>query len=278
MITGIVGLGLIGGSLAKAIRANTENTVLGCDINESVVLKARVIEAIDDELTAERVGECDLLIIALYPAKTVEWVKSNCENIRKDAIVIDCCGVKSPVCAPLFPLAKEHGFTFVGAHPMAGLEFSGFEHSQGALFENASMILVPGPDTDIAALHTLKALFTRIGFSHIQMAGADEHDVIIACTSQLAHIVSSAYVKSGTASRFRGFSAGSFKDMTRVARLNPEMWTELFMDNRENLVREIAELSAHLEEYAAALQDCDRNAMYKLLEDGDRIKKSLSAD
>ena len=275
MNIGIAGLGLIGGSLAKAIRCNTDNTVWGCDIKDSVVLKAQVMEAIDAELTDELLPQCDVTIVALYPADTMEYIERHKSMFKKGSIVTDCCGVKVSICDPLFDTARQNGFCFVGAHPMAGREFSGFEHSQSSLFDNASMIIVPGADADMEKLHFLKDMFMQIGFSRIQVSTPEEHDKIIACTSQLAHVVSSAYVKSSTAHKYKGFSAGSFADMTRVAKMNEAMWTELFMDNSENLIEEIDELIGRLNAYGAVLRDGDKDGLYALLEEGTRIKKSL---
>ncbi|MDR0839800.1 MAG: prephenate dehydrogenase [Christensenellaceae bacterium] len=276
MNIGIVGLGLIGGSIAKALRKNTEHVVWGCDSNDSICLQAQVVGAIDDVLQEDKLALCDLVVIAIYPQDAVEFVKKHRHQFKKDGIVMDCCGVKRVVCEPLFALAQECGFNFVGAHPMAGIEFSGFNHSQNSLFDNASMIMVPSPHTDIAITHWVKALLLEIGFTHIQISTPEEHDEVIACTSQMAHIVSSAYVKSPTAAKYKGYSAGSFGDMTRVAKLNPAMWAELFMANSDNLLVEIDGLVARLAAYGDALRAKNRGELEALLEDGNRIKIELT--
>ncbi|MCR4616346.1 MAG: prephenate dehydrogenase [Clostridiales bacterium] len=276
MNIGIIGLGLIGGSMARAIKHNTPHKVYGRDINTSVVLKAKLLDAIDGELTEDNLGDCDLVIVALYPKDTVDFIISHKDKFKEGAIVIDCCGVKASVCKPLFEMVNDCKFTFIGVHPMAGMEFSGFDHSTTAMFENASAIVTPGPDVDIEKVRILKELFDQIGFNHMQVSDYEEHDKVIACTSQLAHIVSSAYVKSPTASMYKGFSAGSFKDMTRVAWLNEKMWTELFFENRENLINEIDGLVDRLIEYSEALKNNDEDKLYNLLSEGRIIKESLS--
>lgn len=276
MNIGIIGLGLIGGSIARAIKFKTLNKVYGHDINNSVVLKAKLLNAIDEELSEENLEDCDLVIVALYPKDTVDFITSHKDKFKEGAVVIDCCGVKEAVCKPLFAMASDCKFTFIGAHPMAGREFSGFDHSTNAMFVNASVIITPGPDIEIEKLRMLKELFDQIGFKHMQVSDYEEHDKVIACTSQLAHVVSSAYVKSPTASMYKGFSAGSFKDMTRVARLNEDMWTELFFDNKENLIYEIDGLVERLKEYSDALRNNDEEELRKLLEEGRIIKESLS--
>jgi len=276
MTIGIVGLGLIGGSIAKAIKENTEHTVLGFDIAPTVVCKAKLIGAIDGELTGEKLKECDLVVIALYLEATVSYIIDNAGLFKKGCMVIDCCGVKRDVCGAVEQIAAENGFTFVGGHPMAGIEFSGFEYSKKNLFEKASMIITPYPGTHIEVIEKLKKLFLGIGFNNFQITTPDEHDKMIAFTSQLAHVVSSAYVKSPAALNHKGFSAGSYKDMTRVAKLNENMWTELFLSNRDNLASEIDSLVERLQEYSKALKTGNAAGMSAMLREGSERKKQLN--
>jgi prephenate dehydrogenase len=272
MKIGIVGLGLIGGSIAKAIKQDTEHEVLGTDLQEPVIFKAQLLEAIDGRLTDDMIGECDYIILALYPGATVEYVKSHRDVFKKGAVVIDCCGVKSAVCSEIYPIAAEQGFSYVGGHPMAGIEFSGFEHSQKGLFKHASMILTPQTDMTIQEMDRLKKFWVSLGFNHVQLSTPEEHDRIIAFTSQLAHVVSSAYVKSPTSLKHKGFSAGSYKDLSRVAKLNETMWTELFMLNRENLVTEIDGMIGRLQQYRDAISDGREKDLWDLLHEGTERK------
>ena len=275
MNIGIIGLGLIGGSLAKSIKAQTAHNVFGIDLNNETMTLARLCGAIDGVLDKETVGSCDLLLLAISPQAAIDWVKDNAAEISKNATVIDMCGVKRVVCKELSAIAEENGFGFIGGHPMAGKERGGFVNSSDDLFVGASMILTPDENTDIAVLEQLKALFTDLGFSNITFTTPEEHDSIIAYTSQLAQITSSAYVKSPTAQMRRGFSAGSFKDMTRVARLDEVMWTELFLDNADHLTVELEGLIGHLNEYLAALKSGDADTLRALLKDG-REKKATA--
>ena len=272
MKIGIVGLGLIGGSVAKAIKQNTEHEVFGTDLQESVIFKAQLLEAIDGRLTDDMIGKCDYIILALYPGATVEYVKSHRNAFKKGAVVIDCCGVKGAVCAEIYPIAAEQGFSYVGGHPMAGIEFSGFEHSQKSLFKHASMILTPQTDMTIQEMDRLKKFWISLGFNHVQLSTPEEHDRIIAFTSQLAHVVSSAYVKSPTALKHKGFSAGSYKDLSRVAKLNETMWTELFLLNRENLVTEIDGMIERLQQYRHAISEGREKDLWNLLHEGTERK------
>lgn len=275
MNVGIVGLGLIGGSIAKAIKYNTDNTVYGADIEKSVVLKAKLLGAIDKELDTTLIGECDMLIVALYPQATLDYIAENASLIKKGAVVIDTCGVKAVLCDKLFEIAAQNEFIFIGAHPMAGIHFSGFDHSMPNMFNNASMILVPPKNVDIAILEQLKKLFSKIGFTVIKTTTAQDHDKKIAYTSQLAHVVSNAYVKSPEAEVHSGFSAGSYLDLTRVAKLNPTMWTELFLCNKENLAAEIDGLIENLQKYSKAIKASDADNLYALLKAGSDRKEQI---
>ena len=275
MKIGIIGLGLMGGSLAKAISFGTEHTVWGTNRSKEAVQKALFVGAIQKELTKEDLKECDLVIVSLYPEATIDYIKENASNFKKDAIVMDISGVKRYVCDALYEVAKKNDFVFIGAHPMAGLHLSGFEHSTAKIFNNSSMILTPYEDTPWGYINTIKELFLKIGFTNIQMSTPDEHDKIIAFTSQLAHIVSNAYVKSPNALIHKGFSAGSYKDLTRVAYLNENMWSELFLENRDNLINEIDSIVNNLVQYKKAMENNDREKLEELLRDGKILKEKI---
>ena len=277
MDIGIVGLGLIGGSLAKAISQNTDHTVYGTDVSDSVVKKAVLVNAIEQPLTNDILSHCDIIIVALYPNATIDYVKAHAHLIKKGAIVLDCGGVKGIVCDALMPLAEEKGFIFIGGHPMAGLEHSGFTYAKKSLFNNASMIITP-TKAPIEKLEQLKQIFNSIGFTNIEVSTPDDHDRKIAFTSQLAHVVSNAYIKSPTAQEHIGFSAGSYKDLTRVAKLNENMWTELFLDNAENLTMEIDSLIAELQKYSSAIKSNDAETLKALLKDGREKKERIDKE
>ncbi len=273
MKVGIVGLGLIGGSMAKSIKARTSHTVWGVDLDQETMTMARMCGAIDAPLTAENLPECDLILVAIRPDAAIAWVQQHAEAISPSAILVDLCGVKRVVVKAITPIAQRCGFAYIGGHPMAGKERGGFTSASDSLYVGASMILTPDERTDMQLLETLKDFFLDIGFAGLTFSDPEEHDRIIAFTSQLAHIASSAYIKSPEAQRRRGFSAGSFQDMTRVARLDEDMWTELFLDDADYLTRELNELIVHLKEYQDALEARDAEKLRALLKDG-REKKS----
>ena len=278
MIVGIVGLGLIGGSMAKSIKNRTAHTVYGADLNAETMTMARMCGAIDAPLTAENLPECDLVLVAIRPGAAVEWVRQNAPLIAKSAILVDLCGVKRTVVEAITPIAAEHGFAYIGGHPMAGRERGGFTAATDDLYVGASMILTPDARTDMQLLETLKAFFLDIGFAGLTFSTPAEHDRIIAFTSQLAHITSSAYVKSPEAQKRRGFSAGSFQDMTRVARLDEDMWTELFLDDADYLTSELEVLVGHLTEYLDALKARDAQRLRALLKEGRELKATAGGN
>ena len=272
MKVGIVGLGLIGGSMAKSVKARTAHTVYGADLDQETMALARMSGAIDAPLTEENLPQCDLILVAICPGAAVTWVKDHADQISKSAILVDLCGVKRVVVEALGPIAEAHGFAYIGGHPMAGKERGGFTASSEDLYAGASMILTPDKRTDMQLLETLKAFFLDVGFAGLTFSDPEEHDRIIAFTSQLAHITSSAYVKSPEAQRRRGFSAGSFQDMTRVARLDEDMWTELFLDDADYLVKELDILIENLTAYSNALKSGDAERVRALLKEGRELK------
>lgn len=281
MIIGIIGLGLIGGSFAKAIKTKTMHQVYTYDIASHVMTMAELSGATDGSLFEEgRLSCCDLLLLAVPPNAAVDWLTVHAQELSQSTVVIDLCGVKRFVCENVLPIAAEYGFTFIGGHPMAGLERSGFVNSSENLYVGASMILTPELErgTSIELLERLKAFFLDVGFSSVTFTSPEEHDRIIAYTSQLAHIISSAYVKSPEALKRRGFSAGSFRDMTRVARLDEKLWTELFMCNSDFLTVQLELIINNINEYLSALRDNDSGRLEALLREGREMKAQAGGD
>ena len=274
MKVGIVGLGLIGGSFAKAYSAKGSE-VYGTDKFEEVMKAALECGAVCGELTKEIMGELDLMLVALYPRAAVDFILSNADNFGENTYVIDLCGVKGSVCPECFAAAEQHGFTYIGGHPMAGLQFSGFKYSRDNLFKGSSMIIVPPESAEFEMLEHVKDLLSPCEFGRITITNAKNHDAMIAYTSQMAHVVSSAYIKSPSSSMHRGYSAGSYKDLTRVAKLNEDMWTELFFSNSEPLLKEMEIFIEEMKKYRNALAEGDVEGMRTLLRDG-RIAKEKS--
>ena len=272
MTIGILGLGLIGGSLARAY-SKAGHTVLACEQDRRMLDFAQLAGAVSSELTTENIATCDLILLAIYPAGSAAWLEENGHLIRNDTLVMDCCGTKTEICARCFPIAERYGFTFIGGHPMAGSHNSGFKYSRSNLFQGAPMVLVPGRFDDMQLLQWAKDMLAPCKFGSFSVTTAQEHDRMIAFTSQMPHIVSNAYIKSPTALSHKGFSAGSYKDLTRVAWLNPEMWAELFLDNKDNILYELDYFIDSLKAYREAVSSADMESLVKLLEDGKNRKE-----
>lgn len=274
MKVGILGLGLIGGSLARAY-ALEGHTVYAQETDEQILSFAILSGAVHAPLDEERIAQCELILLAIYPDGSASWLENHAPQISPSALVLDCCGIKREVCARCFPLAEKYGFTFVGGHPMAGTQFSGFKYSRATLFRGAPMVLVPPVFDDISLLERVKEALKPCGFGSFSVTTAEDHDKMIAFTSQMPHILSNAYIKSPTALNHKGFSAGSYKDLTRVAWLNAPMWAELFLENRENVLFELDTYLNSLNAYRQAVADGDFDRMVELLEEGKKRKEEV---
>ena len=285
---GVVGLGLIGGSFAKAYKAYSDVRVLGYNRSRRTTQLAILEGTLDGALLLEgdeqpdnssvitgTLEECDLVIIALYNQAIIDFVKNNATHFKKGALVIDAGGLKRRICRECFPVAKEHGFFFAGGHPMAGMKFSGYKYSTKSLFKDASMIVVPEELENTDLVDRYRDALEPCHFGEITVCSADKHDKMIAFTSEMPHIVSNAFIKSPTAKEHDGFSAGSYKDLTRVAWLNEDMWTEIFLENKDNLIFELDTIINFLEEYKTALKSDDAKLLHDILHDGKLAKEEV---
>lgn len=274
MTVGIAGLGLIGGSFVKAYK-EAGHRVLAWNRSPDTLELAKMNGFVDEELTKDTIGQCDLVILALYPTATIDYLKDMAPYIDGHTLVIDTCGTKRSVCRACFPIARQYGFTFVGGHPMAGTQFSGYKYSRSTMYKGASMILVPETFDDIEFFDRIKSVLAPCHFGRMTLTTAEKHDQMIAFSSQMAHVVSNAFIKSPTAREHKGYSAGSYKDMTRVAWLNETMWAELFLENREYLLHELDTFMENLTEYRKALAEHDQARMEILLREGRLIKEEV---
>lgn len=274
MNVGILGLGLIGGSMARAY-AKAGHTVYACEKNADMLAFAQLAGAVDDALTEDNIPSCDLILLAIYPAGSAAWLEQNAHLIPQDALVMDLCGIKREICQRCFPIAARYGFTFVGAHPMAGSHYSGFKYSRSNLFQGAPMVLVPPRFDDMDLLDRVKTAFEPCKFGRFSVTTAEDHDRMIAFTSQMPHVLSNAYIKSPTAASHKGFSAGSYKDLTRVAWLNAPMWAELCMENRDFMLSELDYYIQSLSAYRDALAQQDIPTLTSLLEEGKKRKEEV---
>ena len=274
MKVGILGLGLIGGSMARAY-AVAGHTVYAADLDESTLSFAMLSGAVHGRLDEETIPACELLLLAIYPGGSAKWLEDNGRLVDSGALVLDLCGIKQEVCKRCFPVARKYGFTFVGGHPMAGSHFSGFKYSRADLYKGAPMVLVPPRFDDIDLLQRVKDAMAPCGFGMFSVTTAEEHDRMIAFTSQMPHVLSNAFIKSPTARQHKGFSAGSYKDLTRLAWLNAPMWSELFLENRDNLLFELNTYLDSLTAYRDALEAMDGERLTALLEAGKKAKEEV---
>lgn len=270
----VIGLGIIGGSFCKAIKKYTNHYVIGINRTLSTAQKALSVGAIDEIGSAETLEKADIIILAMYPQADVDFIEKHGHHIKKGAIVTDSSGIKRAICPQMQSLAQKFGFVFVGSHPMAGKETNGFDVSDAELYKNASYIITPC-DAEQKYVDTLSELAKSIGFGTIKITTPEEHDRMIAFTSQLPHVLACSYVLSPCCPNHNGFSAGSYRDVSRVANINSKLWSELFLENKEPLVKELDILIDNITQIINAIKNDDKDTLSALLEKGHQVKEEL---
>lgn len=270
----VVGMGIIGGSFCKALKKYTDHYVIGINRTKSTLEKAYADKSIDEIGDEKSLEKADVIILALYPEAAVEFIENNGRYINKNAVVTDSAGIKSEICPKLVALSEKYGFTFVGSHPMAGKETNGYESSDSDLYAGASYIIVPC-NADEKSVKLLSDLALEIKFGMIKISTPEEHDRMIAFTSQLPHILACAYVMSPCCPNHKGFSAGSYKDVSRVANINAKLWSELFLENREPLISELEMLRDNILAITDAVKANDKEKIELLLEKAHKVKEAL---
>ena len=270
----VVGLGIIGGSYCKAIKKYTDHYVIGINRSPLPLEKAYNCGAIDKIGTPDDLGDADLVILGVYPGAAVQFIENNGDKIKKGAIVTDTSGIKTEICKDLTPLSHKYGFTFVGVHPMAGKEKNGFDVSDADLYRGASCIVIPC-DANEDEVKVVSDFHLSLGFGGIKISTPEEHDRMISFTSQLPHILACAYVLSPNCMNHKGFSAGSYRDVSRVANINAELWSELFLDNKEPLLKELDTLINNIQSMEKAISNNDKEKLMALLNKGHQIKEAL---
>lgn len=268
----VIGLGLIGGSVCKALKKYTYHTVTGCDLNHDTEMAALRDVALDSVFDGNYKG-FDMIILALFPEASEQFFRENAGKMEKNTLITDVCGIKGEFSERMRKIADDNGLRYVGIHPMAGKEFGGYCNSSADLFQKANFIIAPFEDSAESDVEVLKQTAQEIGAGKIVVTSPENHDKMIAYTSQLAHIVSSAYVKSPELGLECGFSGGSFQDMTRIATMNEKMWTDLFIQNKKNLQYELDTLISNLKKYSDALQNSDADTLRALIAEGREFKE-----
>lgn len=262
----VVGLGLIGGSVARRLHGFHNAYITGMDINERSLILAQRDGVIDKGTTDSKdaVTDADLIILCLYPKLNVDFVKENLKYIKSGAIITDVSGIKGYVIEEINKVLPDD-IDFIGGHPMAGREVGGYESSTDTLFEKASYLITPTERNKPENIALIRELAEHIGCKHIVTTTAQEHDAIIAYTSQLMHVVAVALCDNPMIERSTFFSAGSLRDCTRVAVINEKMWSELFLENKEELANRISEMQNSLENIKATLNNNDRDKLEEIM-------------
>jgi len=255
----VVGLGLIGGSVARRLKGFNTCIITGMDINERSLLLAKRDNVIDIATldSAEAVRNADFVILCLYPQANVDFVKNNVNFFKAGAVITDVSGVKGYVIDEISGILPDN-VDFVGGHPMAGREVGGYESSTDTLFDHASYIITPTEKNKPESVALVRSFAEHIGCKHVVTTTPAEHDAIIAYTSQLMHVVAVALCDNPMIERSTYFSAGSLRDCTRVAVINEKMWSELFLENKAALYDRITEMQQSLENVKVALKNDDR--------------------
>lgn len=269
----VFGLGLIGASIAKAVKQNSDIKVIGWNRSIGVAeqaLKDGTIDCIWDK----RPLCADLAIIAFPPDATVAFLQENGGRFSKETVVTDVCGVKRHIVLECEKICAQHGLTFIGGHPMAGKEKGGYANADAGLFVGASYIITPTEHTPERAVFVMQEFIRILKAGRVTVSTPEKHDRIIAYTSQLPHVLAGAYVKSPTCRERKGFSAGSFMDVSRVAAADENLWSELFLYNGENLCREIDTLIANLTAYRDAIREGNKEKLYAIIKEGRLLKEA----
>lgn len=270
----IVGLGIIGGSLAKAFTKFTDHKIIGINRSTATAERALADGAIHEIGTKESLVKADIIYMCTYPEHIVSYVNENAEYFKKGCIITDVCGIKTEICGRLTEICQRCGLQYVGSHPMAGKEKFSYDASEAELFQNASYIVVPC-SADEQSVNTVISLAKEIGFGTIRISTPEEHDRMIAFTSQIPHALACAYVMSPCCPNHKGFSAGSYRDVSRVANINENLWTDLFLSNREPLSEEISVLIDNLTNIKNAIDENNPDCLRELLKKSRLVKESL---
>ena len=270
----VVGLGLIGGSIAKAIKLRTDHTVLGIDVSEDTLLDACSCGAIDGKAGQEDLRTADMVYLCIYPESALEFVKAYGGELKENCILTDACGIKGEICRGVERHRGTGKYVFVAGHPMAGKELSGFAASDAGIFIGASYLIAPcgAPDW---AVQEVASLAKCMGFGQVVLTTPEQHDRVIAFTSQLPHVLACSYVMSPRCREHQGFSAGSYRDVSRVANINEALWSRLFLDNRTDLLAELDELLKNLTAFRTAIDGGDEEQLKALLRTAAEIKREV---
>lgn len=274
----IVGLGLMGGSYALALRELNPKKIYAVDINECALTTGKSMGLIDDGFTDAKIplAESDLVILCVYPQLVKKFIKENINNFKKGVIITDVTGIKSEFTEEVNELLRED-IDFVFGHPMAGREYSGVEYASKEIFKGANYIITPTERNKEENIKLIEDIAKEIGFKNVQRVSPKTHDKLIGFTSQLPHVIAVSLVNSDNSGLDIGkFTGDSYRDLTRIARINTKLWSELFIGNRENLISEIEEFEKNIREVKNAILNKDLEALGKVLDRASKKREEMS--
>lgn len=271
----IVGLGLIGGSLAMALNELNPKNIWGIDIDNNTLNYAKSLEIIGEGYVNPKIplSKSDIVIICLYPNDTIQFIKDNIEYFKDGAIITDTAGIKNK-------LVKEIGsflpkdLEYIGGHPMAGKEYNGIKNATKDLFVDANYIITPTKYNSKINIKIIEDLAIMIGCKRVVKVSSEKHDEIIAYTSQLPHIIANALMNSDIEEDINLFEGGSFNDATRVANINISLWMELFMENKDNIIKSLDMFETSIKNIKDAIRNDDSKKLEKIFKQGN-YKKEL---
>lgn len=273
----IVGLGLIGGSYAKALRNLKVRKILGMDISHGIARACLNANMIDEVIEADgsNLKEADVIICSVYPEAIVGFVRQNVQNFAEGMLMTDATGVKGTMPHDIQALLPE-SCEFISGHPMAGRQGSGLGMSDAAIFNNSNYIIVPTEKNSPEAVRWLEEFAKALGCARSVKVSMEDHDKIIAYTSDLPHITAVALVNSASYNEnTQYFIAGGFRDATRVADINPDLWSDLFLSNRANVIAEIENYQKQLERWKKAIEDNDRETLKEIMREAGPRRRQL---
>ena len=262
----IVGLGLLGGSYAKGLKklGFTVNAITNDKTSVDFALQNGIIDYGTTKIEPEIIGKADLVIFALYPHTFKEWIKDNQQYFKSGAILTDVTGVKGCIVEDIQNMLRSD-VEYIAAHPMAGKEVSGVENSDDAIFKGANYIVVPTEKNTEEAIELCKNLGELLGFKQVAILTVREHDKMIAFLSQLTHCIAVSLMCCNETPGLEAYTGDSFRDLTRIARINDEMWSELFLSNKNDLLEEMERFRTSFDELYEKIKNDDRDGMREMM-------------
>lgn len=276
MKIGIVGLGIIGGSYARALKPYHYH-IIGFDINPKTIDYAIQNNIVDEGyIETDKISECDIVFVCLYPNQTISFIKNHANKFKRDSIIMDVAGVKRHMINQL-EMYFNDDFELVFTHPIAGSEKTGIENSNASIFKDANFIITPHKKNDDEKVNVARTLAKQIGFGKITLIDDVTHDKMIGFTSQLTHAIAIALVNSDPYNlSTSSFIGDSYKDLTRIAMINDSLWTELFFENKDFLTKNLDSFINEIQKVRDSIQNKDKETLSKIMKTSTKTRKGMN--